>query len=59
MKVCENGIVRDMTPEEIAVRIHRSFGGNLPSRADRCVCCGEIVPEGRMVCPSCERGTEK
>lgn len=20
---------------------------------DRCVCCGEIVPEGRMVCPNC------
>ena len=22
--------------------------------ADRCVCCGEKVPEGRMVCPQCE-----
>ena len=22
--------------------------------ADRCVCCGEIIPEGRMVCPRCE-----
>lgn len=21
--------------------------------ADRCVCCGEIIPEGRMVCPNC------
>lgn len=21
---------------------------------DRCVCCGEIVPEGRMACPQCE-----
>ena len=21
---------------------------------NRCVCCGEIVPEGRQVCPSCE-----
>ena len=21
---------------------------------DRCVCCGEIVPEGRQVCPQCE-----
>lgn len=21
---------------------------------DRCICCGEIVPEGRMVCPICE-----
>ena len=22
--------------------------------ADRCICCGEIVPEGRQVCPQCE-----
>lgn len=21
---------------------------------DRCVICGEIIPEGRMVCPNCE-----
>lgn len=21
---------------------------------ERCVCCGEIIPEGRMVCPICE-----
>ena len=21
--------------------------------ADRCVCCGEIIPEGRIVCPNC------
>ena len=21
---------------------------------DRCVCCGEIIPEGRQVCPKCE-----
>lgn len=20
-----------------------------------CVCCGEIIPEGRMVCPICEK----
>lgn len=20
---------------------------------DRCVCCGEIIPEGRQVCPAC------
>ena len=24
------------------------------ANADRCVCCGEIIPEGRMVCPNCE-----
>lgn len=21
---------------------------------NRCVCCGEIIPEGRMVCASCD-----
>lgn len=21
--------------------------------AERCVCCGEIIPEGLMVCPNC------
>ena len=21
-----------------------------------CVCCGEIIPEGRQVCPNCEAG---
>ena len=29
------------------------------SDADRCVCCGEIIPEGRQVCPQCEDGVEK
>ena len=26
---------------------------------NRCVCCGEIIPEGRMVCPMCERRAEQ
>ena len=21
---------------------------------NRCVCCGAVIPEGRMVCPICE-----
>lgn len=24
--------------------------------ADRCVCCGDVIPEGRQVCPGCEGG---
>lgn len=27
--------------------------------AERCVRCGEIIPEGRQVCPSCEKGERK
>ena len=22
---------------------------------ERCVCCGAEIPEGRMICPSCEK----
>ena len=25
---------------------------------NRCVCCGEIIPEGRQVCPNCEKGEQ-
>ena len=24
------------------------------ANADRCVCCGEIIPEGSQVCPNCK-----
>lgn len=24
-------------------------------KEDRCVCCGDVIPEGRQVCPKCER----
>ncbi len=27
--------------------------------ADTCVCCGEIIPEGRMICPICEKAVEE
>lgn len=26
---------------------------------DRCVCCGAIIPEGRMVCPQCEAAAKE
>lgn len=26
---------------------------------DRCICCGEVVPEGRQVCPKCEGKTNQ
>lgn len=28
-------------------------------KTNRCVCCGEEIPEGRMVCPICEKGERK
>ena len=44
---------------------HRGTSGILPVlesdakeriKGDRCVCCGDEVPEGRMVCMACEKG---
>ena len=26
---------------------------------NRCVCCGAVVPEGRMVCPMCEMAADE
>lgn len=26
---------------------------------ETCVCCGEVVPEGRMVCLQCEHSAER
>ena len=26
---------------------------------NRCVCCGEIIPEGSMVCVTCQRKAER
>lgn len=26
-----------------------------PPEVNRCVCCGAEIPEGRLVCPKCER----
>ena len=28
---------------------------NRPENANRCVCCGAIIPEGRQVCPQCAK----
>ena len=30
----------------------------LDQNVDRCVCCGQAVPEGRQVCPQCEKAVE-
>lgn len=26
---------------------------------NRCVCCGQIIPEGRQVCPVCEEKAKR
>lgn len=33
--------------------------GYKTSKIETCVCCGEEIPEGRQVCPTCEQGNRK
>lgn len=52
-------LVEETTPKAAkrdGYRAKMQFADELHSPADRCVCCGEIIPEGRTVCPSCENG---
>ena len=30
-----------------------AFEGGADMRAERCVCCGAVIPEGMQVCPKC------
>lgn len=25
---------------------------------ERCVCCGKVIPEGKQVCPDCEKSNK-
>lgn len=36
----------------------RPIGLDLDAKAETCICCGEAVPEGRQICPSCETQTK-
>lgn len=51
----------DNTLAKIAARISEETAANVMEvkiygiGVERCVCCGAIIPEGRMVCPICER----
>jgi hypothetical protein len=41
--------------EENAEAMRKQVIKLLESLQNRCVCCGEIIPEGRQVCPMCEK----
>lgn len=44
-------------PFDDFMRLYREYELNLTEYSDKsehCACCGEIIPEGRQVCPVCE-----
>lgn len=34
-------------------------GGGKVCDTERCICCGEPIPEGRQICPRCEEKAEQ
>lgn len=42
-------ILQHMVTDEIQLRMMQQAGEN------QCVCCGTSIPEGRQICPDCER----
>lgn len=49
----ERGLLKYLPSADVAPVVHEKRG---ESNADRCVCCGDVIPEGRQVCPKCEGG---
>ena len=41
------------TPEEVKQAYDSVF-----NNANKCVHCGEVIPEGRLICPKCESEVE-
>lgn len=46
----------DWLDERYAKKISKEYEEYIKRKKseDTCICCGEIVPEGRQVCPQCE-----
>lgn len=42
-----------------ALRSYPQDPPRLVDNVDSCVCCDETIPEGRQVCPSCERSDKE
>lgn len=58
MKALEGYEITGINAHEVgAAKIHprnQAKQAAIP-REDRCICCGEAVPEGRQICPACEK----
>lgn len=44
--------------QEIA-ELKKKYTEQAVENAERCVICGEVIPEGRQACPKCEKTTPK
>lgn len=52
--MCYNTVELKGEPNRQGQQTNKPYAGGTMNE-DRCVCCGAVIPEGRMVCPICER----
>lgn len=50
-----DSVLGHLTAENVFERIVTMHKASFQDNAEHCVCCGEVIPEGRQVCPYCER----
>lgn len=51
-------VLGHLTAENVFGRIITMHKTKLSDSSDRCVCCGDVIPEGRQVCSACEGGND-
>lgn len=59
-----NGVfAKDIKAIDIALKALKEIQNikfyKVPVEIDTCICCGDIIPEGRQVCPNCEKGEKR
>ena len=57
-RVCGAFGIRGYIMEDVA-ELKKKYTEGAEENAERCISCGEIIPEGRQVCPKCEKTTPK
>ena len=50
------GVLGYLTAANVYKRIAKMHGKPAVDNAEHCIVCGEVIPEGRQVCPGCEGG---
>lgn len=51
-----NTPIYKIAPSDLKAELKKKY---IPQNAEKCVVCGDVIPEGRQVCHKCERSVEQ
>ena len=55
----DDAVLGHLTAEDVYARIVKMHSRRTAhDTAEHCIVCGEVIPEGRQVCPGCEKGDD-